>query len=223
MLLDGAVFIDVDGGTFHLDVRRVGDAEHPVDSWDALKAALLDESLWKDAKAVVIDSLTRAEEMAIEWTIANVPHEKGHTIKSIEGYGYGKGYQYVFETFLQLLALLDTHIRAGRHVICIAHECVANVPNPEGEDWIRYEPRLQSLASGKASIRHRFKEWADHLFFVGFDVFAKDGKAKGAGTRTICCQESPAFWAKSRSLADPIVFSKGDNALWTALFGRDGK
>ena len=28
-------------------------------------------------------------------------------------------------------------------------------PNPAGEDWLRYEPRLQSPNSGKASIRLR--------------------------------------------------------------------
>src|SRR5690606_41783294 len=48
----------------------------------------------------------------------------------VEGYGFGKGYTHVYDTFLHLLAELDRHVREGRNVIGIAHECTANVPNP---------------------------------------------------------------------------------------------
>lgn len=211
-------FVDVEEGSHNLNVARV---DPTPESWDELLQVLRDDSLWANYQAIVIDSLTRAEELAVAWTLENVPHEKGHAVKSIEGYGFGKGTVHVYETFLQLLQELDRHARAGRHVIAICHDCTANVPNPAGEDWIRYEPRLQSPASGKSSIRHRVKEWADHLLYVGYDLIVnKEGKGQGSGTRTIYTQELPTWWAKSRTLADPIVYVDGDAELWKQLTKR---
>ena len=212
-------FIDLENGSHELDVARVGG----IDSWARLGDALAQVSLWADYGAIVIDSITKAEEWAVAETIATVPHEKpGRTIKRIDDYGYGKGYQHVYETFLDLFDFLDVHVAAGRHIVLIAHDCTASVPNPAGEDFIQYQPRLQSPASGKASIRHHTKEWLDHLFFIGYDVVSKDGKAKGAGTRTIYPQERPTHWAKSRKLRDPIEYKDGGLELWTALFAKNG-
>src|SRR5690606_3301613 len=98
-------------------------------------------------------------------------------------------------------------------------DCTANVPNPAGDDFLRYEPRLQSPTSGKASIRHRVKEWCDHLLYIGYDVFVKDEKAQGCGTRTIYAQEMPTHWAKSRTLSDPVPYPKGDVTIWQHIFG----
>lgn len=209
------LFVDVGQGTSFLDVERVSD----IDTWDDLRAVLHDTELWTGYNAVVLDDLTKAEELCVKWTLANVPHEKGHYVTSVEGYGFGKGLVHVYESFLPLLGDLDSHVRAGRQVICIAHDCTANVPNPAGEDFIRWEPRLQSPASGKSSIRHRVKEWCDHLLFIGYDTYVnKDGKGQGGGTRTIYPCELPTHWAKSRCLASPIAYERGSAELWKQLF-----
>lgn len=211
------LFLDIEDGSGELDVARI--ASDQLADLDAIRAVLRNRDLLAPFGAVVVESLTRAEELCVAWTLANVKTEKGVQPKSIESYGYGKGYMHVFETFLRLLGDLDELARSGKHVICTAHECTASVPNPSGEDWIRYEPRLQSAAGGKASIRHRVKEWCDHLLFVGYDVAVNDGgKAAGAGTRTIHPIELPEHWAKSRSLSEPIGYERGDAALWQQLF-----
>lgn len=210
------LFLDIGTGTSFLDVERVSG----IASWDELRAALNDETLWNGFNAVVIDDLTSAEELVKRWILENVSNEKGNRVNSIEGYGFGKGYTHVYEVFLQLLADLDRHIQAGRHVICIAHECTSNVPNPFGEDFLRYEPRLQTLKDGKNSIRARVKEWTDHLLFVGFDVFVNEsGKGQGSGTRTIYPIEMPTHMAKTRCLAEPIPYQRGSAELWVKLFG----
>lgn len=196
-----------------LDIRPVAD----VTSWADLRGALHGEG-WDEIGTIVIDSATRAEELAIEHTILTVPHEKGSKVSRIEDYGYGKGYTHVYDTFLTLLGDLDSHVRAGRHVILVCHDCVTNVPNPTGEDWIRYEPRLQSPSSGKSSIRLRVREWADHVLFIGYDVAVKDGKGTGSGTRTIYPCELPHCMAKSRTLDEPLELVKYDIALWNSLF-----
>lgn len=208
------LILDIENGSAKLNVHRIID----ILTWDDLRQLLHDDAIWNGYGAVVIDSFTKAEELAAQWVIKNVAHEKGHSIKGIEDYGFGKGYVHIYETFLQLLGDLDAHARKGRHVICICHECVANAPNPSGDDWIRYEPRLQSPPSGKNSIRHRVKEWCEHLLYVGYDVIANaDGKGKGSGTRTIYPTEMPTHWAKSRSLSDSIPYDDGSPELWNQL------
>jgi len=200
-------------GDLDLDVRPVDG----ISSWQDIRDALHAPG-WDEIRTIVIDSATRAEELAVAHTIATVPHEKREiVIRRIEDYGYGKGYQHVFETFLTLLGDLDQHTRAGRHVILICHDCTNTVPNPGGDDWLRYEPRLQCPNSGKAAIRLRVREWADHVLFLGYDVDVRDGKGAGSGTRTIYPCELPHCMAKSRTIADPLPLAKFDVTLWSQL------
>jgi len=177
---------------------------------------------WDEIRTVIVDSATRAEELALEHTLATVPvGDKAQTkAVNIESYGYGKGFQYLFDTFMELLHALAIHSHHGRNVILICHDCVTKVPNPLGEDWIRYEPRLQSPNSGKASIRLRVREWVDHLLFMGYDINVnKEGKAEGSSTRTIYPVELPHCMAKSRRLAESVpVEGAGDAGIWDQLF-----
>lgn len=188
-----------------------------VMTWPELRSALQSDG-WDKIKTIVVDTGTKAEELAIAHTLVSVTKEGGAIAKNIEDWGYGKGYMHVFDTFLPLLADLDRHCRAGRNVVIICHDCTATVPNPDGEDWIRYEPRLQSPASGKASIRLRTREWADHVLFMGYDVnVTKDGKAKGSGTKTIYTSELPHFMAKSRTCQAAIPIGDDGTAVWAEI------
>lgn len=180
-----------------------------ADNFATLLSALR-SSGWDGIDNIILDTATKIEEWCVAWTLKNVKHEKPNVkIESVEDYGYGKGYQHVYDSFLPLLAALDVHVRQGRNVILIAHECTSNVPNPKGEDWIRYEPRLQSPSSGKASIRHRIKEWADHVLFLGYDVESKDGVGQGHGTRSLYSSELPFCMAKSRTTSARIDIEHG--------------
>lgn len=205
-------FIDSDESLPRL---RIDTQVVTVNDWQGLRAALQADG-WDGIKTIVLDSITRIEEWCVAHTLATVPHEKGHKVSKVEDYGYGKGYQFVFDTFLPLLSDLDRHCRSGRNVILIAHDCCANVPNPAGEDWLRYEPRLQSPTSGKASVRLRVREWADHVLFLGYDVIAKDGKGRGSGTRTLWPAELPHCMAKSRTTQTPIAVD-GSADVWAEI------
>jgi hypothetical protein len=210
------LFIDLEAGTKFLDVARVN-----AETWDELRATLHNTAMLAPFGAVVVDSGTKAEELASAWVIANIEHEKGRAfkeIKSIEDFGFGKGLTHIYETFMFLLGDLDAIARSGKHVIIVCHDCISNVPNPQGDDFLRYEARLQSPASGKFSIRHRIKEWCDHMLFVGYDVASnKDGKAKGGGTRAIYTSERPTHLAKSRTLDEVVVYVDNDATIWTKL------
>lgn len=211
------LFIDPEDGSKFLDVPRVKD----INSWEDLQAVLQDQDVLNDGDMVILDSGTKAEHLIEQWVIANVKHTKtpDKPITCIADYGFGEGEGFVHGQFRKLLALLDGVYRMGKHVAVIAHECTANVPNPGGEDFIRYEPRLQSPKGGKASNRHLLKEWGDHLFFIGYDIAVnKDGKAKGSGSRAIYTTETATHWAKSRDVSETIVYPKGSAELWQKLF-----
>lgn len=208
------VFADLEEGTRDLNVRRV----EGIENWADLRLWLASDS-FSDVGTVVIDSATRAEQMCIQHVCETVPHEKGAIIKGIEDYGFGKGYVYVFEEWRRFLGDLEAHYRAGRHVVLIAHDSDGKAPNPDGEDYLRHQPRLQT--SEKSSIMKATMEWADHVLYVGYNMTSKDGKAKGNGTRTIYTAGSPTIIAKSRSLPpSPIPYTKDDATLWNLLLAK---
>lgn len=183
----------------------------PVDGvrdWATL-LAVLNADGWDNIKTIVIDTATRAEKMCEDHIIATVPNDKGAKVANIEGYGFGKGYVIKERAFAALLGALDRHAVAGRNVVLVCHDCVCNVPNPGGEDWLRSEPRLQNPPGGKSSIRAAVKEWCDHLLFVGYDVATEGGKGKGSGTRTMYCAERPHCMAKSRTTTDAFPLTDG--------------
>jgi len=216
------LFVDVDSETGHLDVARI-----EVNSWDDIRAVAHDAKLLEPFGALVIDSLTKAEELGREWVLANIKNEKGHVVYNIEDYGFFKGYTHIYEQVLKLLGDLDAVVRSRKHVVVIAHDCTDVVPNPFGEDWYQYAPRLQHSGKGKASVRLRVREWLTHLLYIGYDVNVdktertKAGKGKGSGTRTIYPQDMPSHLAKSRTLSEPIPFIKGDAELWKQMFNKE--
>ncbi len=183
----------------------------PAKDWKSMIDALKSDG-WDKVKTIVGDTATMMEQWATAHTLLTVPHEKGHKVQRIEDYGFGKGYEHIYGVFCGLLAQLDRHARAGRNVILIAHECTSTVPNPRGEDYLRYEPRLQSPNSGKASIRSKLKEWADHVLFLGYDVVVDEkGVAQGQGTRTLYTAELPFCMAKSRTTSEQFDVTLGES------------
>jgi hypothetical protein len=211
------LFIDLEDGSKFLDVERI-----EITNFPDLRSALHSEKLIAQYDAIVVDSLTKAEELARRHVVATVPHEKGHMVDDFSKYGFGKEWGHLYSAFELLLGDLDALARRGKQIICIAHDCVTSVKNPNGEDWIRYEPRLASPPNQANSIRHRVKEWADHLLFIGYDVaVSSDGKGKGGGTRTIYPTEYPGHWAKSRNLSDAIAYEDGSAEIWKQLFNKE--
>lgn len=224
-MIDGAVFVDLDGTIDALNQLRAASSLQPVRrfrpqdvrDWQTLRAALHTPSVWDGVKAIVIDSAKPLQEWALAHTLATVPHEKGNKVTEIEGYGYGKGWQHVYDTFVALLGDLDIHAQAGRHVILIAHAVTDTAPNPFGEDYQRYEPDLNKPPK-IGRIRDRVIAWADHVLFVTFDVFVNEkGKGQGGETRTIYPIPMASHIAKTRSLRDTIPYDEGSDLLWQLM------
>ena len=214
------IFIDLEGGTQDMDVLRIS----PANGWTyaAIRSVLLSKS-WTEKKVLVLDTMTKAQEIASAYVIENIKTEKGARVDNIEDYGYGKGYKHLYDHMLLLLSDLDRLCERGVSSLVICHDTRATVPNPMGEDFLRYEPNLYHSSTGKASVRDLLKGWADHLLFIAYDLaVTDDGKGHGSGTRTIYTQESPMFLAKSRTVAGEYPYPAGDAGIWKALFGKAG-
>jgi hypothetical protein len=216
------IILDLENGSRKFDVARVEGIEtfNDVRSWLASDECTPFDSVW-------IDTGTKLEELGLAHIIATVPHEKpGVKITGIESYGFGKGYRHLYEVMSLVLQDCDRLIRKGKHVGIIAHSCTNEAPNPTGENWLRYEPRLQHPKK-ENSVRERVFGWADHALFVGYDVAAtKDGKGVGSGTRTIYTSELPSHIAKTRGafsaneeVPASMPYGKGDGSIWSVLLG----
>lgn len=216
------VFVDLENGSRAFDVARIDG----IETFGDVRAVLQGQDL-EPYSTVIIDTATKLEELALAHIIATVPHEKpGVKITGVESYGFGKGYRHLYEAFSLVLQDCDRLVRNGKHVVLVAHSCTSEAPNPTGDNWLRWEPRLQHPKK-ENSIRERVTGWADHVLFVGFDVAVnRDGKGQGSGSRTIHTRELPSHVAKTRGAYDvneeipaAIPYPKGDGSIWSILLG----
>ena len=181
------LFIDAEGGTTHLDVARV----HPR-SWADIRTFIT--SLGQDTqgfKTLVIDTLDWVEQLIWQHVCARDKKQ------DIEAYGYGKGYVTAMQEWRGLVADLERMQAATKmNVILLAHSHIKAYQNPEGENFDRYQLKLNDKAAGLV------KEWPDAVLFANYQQFTKkDGaKAKGfsTGERYVYSVRTATYDAKNR-------------------------
>lgn len=218
--LPSPLFLDLQDGTAAFPVSRI--RKDKLTSWTNLRGAIagLTKGKIPEARSIVIDTMSEIEDLAKQHVLDSKTTEKGVYPESIEGYGWGKGWQFVFDEIEALLADLDRLIDARNVNVClIAHDFASPVPNPGGEDFIRWEPLLyDGDKRGRGSVRARVKGWVDHMLYVGYDIHAKDGKAVGGGSRTIYTFETATHVAKSRRDQFAMLYDREKAAeVWSRL------
>lgn len=184
------IFIGAEDGTAHLDVARFPMPETWQDVRDAIRTLTVDPH---DFQTLVIDTLDHAEPLL--W--AHIC--KRDNMPNVEAYGYGKGYQAALDEWRVLLADLE-RLRAAKkmNLIFLAHSWIKSFKNPEGDDFDRYELKLNAKASGL------IKENVDAVLFANYETFAsKDAKTKrvkgvSTGARFIYTTRTAAYDAKNR-------------------------
>ena len=182
------VFIDTEGGTAHLDVRRL---QKPAD-WDELIALVKEVAANPGVcQTLVIDTADWAEAMCTDYIC------KKYSQPGIESFGYGKGYSYLAEEFSRLLLACNEVILAGMNVVITAHAKMRKqeLPDEQGA-FDRWELKLSKQSAPL------LKEWPDALLFLNFKTFviATEGnthKAQG-GKRVIYTSHHPCWDAKNR-------------------------
>ena len=187
--LPDPLFIDTEDGTGQLDVKRVDpprDWQELLDTVDAVKDASP-----AVCKTLVIDTVDHAEQLCIDYVC------KKYNQSSIEGFGYGKGYTYVADTFDNLLVHLDGVVSKGMNVVLIAHAKMRKFEQPdELGAYDRWEMKLS-----KNTLPY-VKEWCDMLLFANYKtivVNTQNGKAKAkGGERKIYTTHNACWDAKNR-------------------------
>ena len=200
------------------DEQRAKVLTYIPQSWADFIEKFQDMSLFDGIKTIVVDTATVAERKSEAWVLDNV-RASGGKATSIEDYGYGKGYRFIFEQWIKLLSLADIHRRAGRNVVFVAHAVNAKTANASGEDFLRVEPGLQG--TDKFSIRNRLYEWVDYCLYIDSDKSVSDeGKVRGGNSRTIYTCGQPWFMAKQRGNAPEVIIPDVENLedVWNQLF-----
>lgn len=183
------IFIPAEDGTSQLDVARFPAPTGWQEVLDAIESLRTEPHAYK---TVVFDTMDALEPML--WAFICDRDKRS----SIEAYGYGKGYVAALDEWRVFLSAIEQLRRErGMGVVFIAHSLIKVFKNPEGEDFDRYELKLNARAGGLA------KEWCDSVLFAHWETFADkkgDGKAKGlsTGARIVSTQRTAAWDAKNR-------------------------
>jgi GTPase SAR1 family protein len=182
------LFLDTEDGSKHLDCARV-----VCSDWITLEATMHD--LVRDAQGfetVVIDSADWMERIMIE----QIVRQAGK--KSIEDFGFGKGYIHVQERVAKFLAIADQLISRGINVVFVAHSKVQRTSPPDQTDgYDRYELKLTK------QVAPLLREWCDLLLFTNYKtklVEGSDGRIKASGgkERVMYAERAAAWDAKNR-------------------------
>ena len=192
------VFIDTEGSTKELDVRR-----YPTPAtWSDILAYVDDAISEIPCKTLVIDTADWAEQLCIKAVCERM------NVKGIEDIGYGKGYVYVTEEFGKLLTKCNELIDKGVNVVFTAHAMMRKFEQPD--ELGAYDRWEMKLTKKSAPL---LKEWADMVLFCNYktnvitDDKTKSKKATG-GKRVMYASHHPCWDAKNRySLPDQMDMS----------------
>jgi len=196
----GAVFIDTEGSTRHMDVARFDPPKEFSDVFEILSYALGDSD---GIRAVVIDTVDWLEKLIFNAVCV----EK--KIQNIEDIGYGKGYIYAKQKVQQLLEQLQLLVDHGIHVVLVCHSMIRKFELPdEMGSYDRYMLKLN-----EKNVAPLVKEWVDLMLFVNYrtdivvDSDGKTRKGKGGQKRVMYANHNACWDAKNRfGLPDEMPF-----------------
>lgn len=201
------VFIDTEGSTKKLDVRRM---DRPQSFSMLLEEVRYIRQNPRLCRTLVIDTADWAEMLCLRDLCAK------NRKTGIEDFGYGKGYVYLAEDFGKLLNELEEVIHTGVHVLLTAHAMMRKFEQPD--EMGQYDRWEMKLGKKTAPL---LKEWADMVLFANYKtVTVKTAgnkvKAQG-GSRVMYTSHHPCWDAKNRDgLPEELPF---DFAQIAHLFG----
>lgn len=192
----GAVFIDCEGSTTRMNVRRL---QKPT-SWQMLcdeVEFVRQKHKEKGYQTLIFDTFDWAERLALDDICAT------HKVSGIEGLNYGKGWEYEKEMIGRFLDSTERLIAEGVNVVFLCHAIARKTTAPEVmEEYDHWELKLGSKTTNK--IAPLLKEWSDMTLFLAFrtNIIATDDKGKkhkATSTERVMYTTKSAWWdAKNR-------------------------
>ena len=209
-LCPGASFADIENSMKAIRVPKV----KGINDWIDLRAWI---SSLTGRRIVGIDSMTRAEDWAAQFVIKNKRSNDGlKATDSIEDFKYKAGVQFVNDEMKKLFNEIDAATQRGVSFIMIAHNRVKAFKDPDGSDFVRYEPNL--VDTKDVSNMRAWVQFLDHLAFIDLDKNVTKGKVTAGGSRTIYLDTSASHMSKARGIdRSNINYAEGDTTLWQRL------
>ena len=189
------LFLDLDRGSRRMDVDRIDS----IQDWPALMGTL--DQIQRDPSLPYSTIVIDTADMAAKLASAYICKANGNK-KSIEEFGYGKGYVILAEEFSKLLVNAEVLVNMGFNVVFLAHAMQRTVTRPD--DTGSYDHWEMKLPGSKNnSLGALLKEWADLLLFADYKVIIRqgaDGKGKAAGgQRRMRATHTPFADAKKKA------------------------
>ena len=188
----GALVIDLEDGSKHLNVKRVAAAKVPN---VAAVRALLKElaSTAHKYQTIVIDSVESLEGLIWDSVCAE---GKVDSIEKYDG-GYGKGYTRAREIMREIMKDLQVLQRMDITSVLVAHTQTKTITDPGSNQT--YDRVIMRCNDKMAAI---IRDLSDNVFYATYKVFTTEQKGKtkafGDGQRVMFCQWRPGFDAKNR-------------------------
>jgi hypothetical protein len=203
------IFIDVEDGLMGIKTTAF---EIPASFNDIVSyiGLLLKEK--HDYKTIVIDTLTNLEQLIFQQVCTD------YNQKSIEDFGYGKGYIHSLEYWEKFLKGMEKLRNNGMAVLLLAHSEIKAIYDPISDVYDKYIIKLHKQPLPLVISK------VDYIFFGTYKTtvseegegFKKVKKGIGSGERIIYTEERPAFTAKSR-LDLPFEIKVPKKNGWTEI------
>lgn len=208
-------FLDIEGGIFHIDAPKSSDVISSPEVLLEYMQALINEK--HDYKTVIVDSLSALELLLIQSVFKKFTRDNGMKAKSIEDFGYGKGYVHLLSVWQGFVGMLKKMNMNGLNVILIGHQKIASFESSSGTTYKYYTINLYD--SDKNSVLRLVTEQADFVGYMSFESSPPENQAtnqppfpytgkqkikpkkfapKITQPRVICTEGTMAFYAKSR-------------------------
>lgn len=208
-LAPSPIFLPIEDGLGQLDVPAFPRPATYAQVIECVELLLREQHSYE---TFVIDTLDKLEPLI--WQ--HVCEVNGK--RSIEDFGYGKGFSAAAAVWRELLAGFDALRDKGMIVHPIAHSQVARFDPPDSDSYDRYQLRLHKLADALVC------DWADNVLFIKDNVVAiaagkNDERKRGVndGKRVVYTTEKAAWRAKNRYGLPPALFINEPGDLWRQL------
>jgi hypothetical protein len=220
------VFLAADDGVDDI-VHPVTGAEVPtykVDTYQDLRNMLAQPELFDTFDTLVVDTMTMVEELAVQWVLDNVKTEGGTYAKTLEHFGWGKGYFHLSDADNTIKHDLQKLVNQGKNVIVICQLAATKRSEAGADDYLKDTPKLVYRPGSKATAALDFVEWADHVLRIGYGDLTvnKQKRASSSGDRVVFAHPEVHFEAKSRTIPGqfPVVSFEEptDDTIWQFIF-----
>jgi hypothetical protein len=194
---------------------------------------LMEADGYDGMNTVVIDSHSVVQEILKPYTFITTPFKdsKGNKppCNSVEDYPFGTFPSYARINYARLWNAIQTHKRAGRDVIIIAHAIMETIPDQNMNDMKQWQFDAYTAKSGKDALREFMFNNADQVWFLdaGLRRCVDDRKKvktedAASGGRFLHVTEEPLIQVKSRTYCgdSPLFIADGDTLPWNEILGR---